>query len=177
MAFVALMPGGKVHYQGDAPMVNTVRGVESDLKGAVAQYRHQERHIQCTAVSFAQSSLTLSQKQGIARLGAKLARRSGELKWQYSDSDGSWPAAWGLSGVRWGNPGSFRQNDLCSEGGERQIDALCDAVATHVPECAAQWHLATVKGYANQLPEGVVGRLRLCCVADSPIVFWGTGSE
>jgi len=35
MAFVALMPGGKVHYQGDAPMVNTVRGVESDLKGAV----------------------------------------------------------------------------------------------------------------------------------------------
>lgn len=45
-------------------------------------------------------------------------------------------------------------NACAAGGGERQINALCDAVATYVPECAAQVYLADVKGYANLLPEG-----------------------
>ncbi len=36
VALVALMPGGQMHYQGDAPLLSAMRGVESEVKGAVS---------------------------------------------------------------------------------------------------------------------------------------------
>lgn len=152
--FVAiLLPSGRFQYAGDPGLIGALRDVAPTLKAAQAVYSHEQRVTQSTAVCARDTFLSLQKKIAFCRHCLKKLRRETELL-PYGHAAGRWPARLQLSGVPFRNPGEIGAHDVCegaaSSEGEpvKQIDALFDALAAHVPGCAAQHELAELTGCA-----------------------------